>query len=427
MSTVAAGASEVITVTEGATLLLSSSKTDVARLTITTGPGAGKVVTNSHAGRRRYGPFGAGTVTLEVVVGYCTYYLSTEGANDIEEVAEYVTIASTDLSGLNTAGRPVPKGVLLKEPSTSLLYGQSDGAGGYTGIGSSASSNSSGGGTDWKLATDDTAPSGGVRVDTYTDDSGLIWTRNYNDAGDGSLQNETALGGALTRTWSYTSGGIGYISAGASRKSGGAYSVLAADMASIRTELITLGTAADAPQFWVSDYDNGTGATGLTVEWDKANAGFMNVNRRNLYWNANLSVAHSSTSESSALVTVSIPGWLAHKNCMTGVRARFDKSSGTDTLAINVKVNGTTVRSASSANLYVQLVGTLVARNATNSWERPSAASGFDISAGTSGAGPVLDTFDQTAGLSFTVTMQRTLGVEGNSGTFRFFQIWREF
>ncbi len=297
---------------------------------------------------------------------------------------------------------------------------------GFTGSSSSSSVTSAGGGTDWKLATDDTAPSGGVRVDTYTDDSGLIWTRNYNDAGDGSLQNETALGGALTRTWSYTSGGIGYISAGAVRKSGGAYSVLAADMASIRTELITLGTAADAPQFWVSDYDNGTGATGLTVEWDKANAGFMNVNRRNLYWNANLAQTHSSGTESSALVTVSIPGWLAHKNCMTGIRARFDKASGTDTFAINAKVNTTTVRSASSANLYLQMVGTLVARNATNAWERPSAASGFDISAGTSGAVPVLDTFDQTAGLSFTVTMQRTAG-STDSATFRFLQIWREF
>ncbi len=135
MSTVAAGASAVITVTEGATLLLSSNKTDVARLTITTGPGAGSVITNSHAGRRRYGPFGAGTVTLEVVSGYCTYYLSTEGANDIEEVTEYVTIASGDLAGLHTAGRPVPIGTFLKDPTTRLIYGQSDGAGSYEAFG----------------------------------------------------------------------------------------------------------------------------------------------------------------------------------------------------------------------------------------------------------------------------------------------------
>lgn len=131
MTTIAQGASAVITVTEGATVLLSSGKSDVARLEITTGVDAGKIVTSSHSGRRQYGPFGAGTVTVKAISGYCAYYVSTEGTNDIEEAVEAVSLDTTDISGLSTAGRPVPAGTLLRNPTTKLIYGQSDGAGGY--------------------------------------------------------------------------------------------------------------------------------------------------------------------------------------------------------------------------------------------------------------------------------------------------------
>lgn len=138
MSTIAAGASATLTVTDGATVTLSSGPNDSARLTIATGPNAGAVVVSQHAGRKRYGPFGVGTLTLQSVSGYCTYYVSTDGADDAERAVTAVTLDSTDLTGLNTAGKPIAKGVFLKDPTTKLIYGQSDGAGSYAAFGSVA-------------------------------------------------------------------------------------------------------------------------------------------------------------------------------------------------------------------------------------------------------------------------------------------------
>jgi hypothetical protein len=229
----------------------------------------------------------------------------------------------------------------------------------------------------------------------------------------------------MTRTWSYTAGGIGYISSGAARKSGGAYRVVDADMAAIRTELIALGAAAQNPSFYVSDYNNGQADAGLIVQWDRGNAGFVEQST-NLYLNASLAVDHAVSSESAALVTYVLPGWLAHKNQHLGFRARASKASGTDTFTLNIKCNGTTVRTTTVwTNFYLQVAGSMISRNATNSWERFGNASGPDFVGGTSGAVPVIETYDQTAGLTFTVTLNRNVG-STDTATLRYLQIWRE-
>ncbi len=73
MPTVNQGSSATITVTDGGMVLLNSDRTSVARLEVATGSQAGRVVTVSHAGRRQYGPFTAGTLTLSAIVGSCEY------------------------------------------------------------------------------------------------------------------------------------------------------------------------------------------------------------------------------------------------------------------------------------------------------------------------------------------------------------------
>ncbi len=73
MPTVSQGSSATITVTDGGMVLLNSDRTSVARLEVATGTQAGRVVTVSHAGRRQYGPFTAGTLTLSAIVGSCEY------------------------------------------------------------------------------------------------------------------------------------------------------------------------------------------------------------------------------------------------------------------------------------------------------------------------------------------------------------------
>lgn len=85
LTTLASGLSVVLTVTEQQSIVLNNGRTDVARLQITTGPGAGSVVTASHNGRRVYGPFGAGTITLSAVSGDVRYELSGDSVSPLKD------------------------------------------------------------------------------------------------------------------------------------------------------------------------------------------------------------------------------------------------------------------------------------------------------------------------------------------------------
>lgn len=264
------------------------------------------------------------------------------------------------------------------------------------GGGGGASSSSSGGGSDWTLATEENAPGGGVRVDTYTTDDGIVWTRNYNDAGDGSLQTDTAVGLSLTRTWSYTAGGIGYVSAGAARKSGSAWRVNSADMATLKTELAALGAAVVAPRFYVQDFNNGVANSGLEVEWDEGSAAFRGVGGAQIKANEAFYAAGAVTyntfpAESGDLATLTFPGWLASP------RTEFElQAFGTDTTSGNVTMNaymGGSIMGSSSSSSVNQTNGEYRARW----WNNNSLTSQLRVgSPGTTLAGGVTAAYGST-------------------------------
>ena len=113
LSTLASGSSVVLTVTDQQNIVLNNGRSDVARLTITTGPGAGTVVTASHNGRRVYGPFGAGTVTLAAVSGECRYELSGDTVSPLDDDTQPLTPSENQtvralVSGAGIAPPPAP-------------------------------------------------------------------------------------------------------------------------------------------------------------------------------------------------------------------------------------------------------------------------------------------------------------------------------
>ena len=57
------------------------------------------------------------------------YALGMDGVSG-DGATESVVVAST-LAALASGGVPVPAGTFLRDPTTGLIYGQSDGAGGY--------------------------------------------------------------------------------------------------------------------------------------------------------------------------------------------------------------------------------------------------------------------------------------------------------
>ena len=100
LTSLAAASSVVITVTEQQSIVLNNGKTDKARLQITTGPGAGAVVADNHTGRRVYGPFGAGTITLSAIVGACGYELSGDADSPLGDDFEFTASQADSLRSL---------------------------------------------------------------------------------------------------------------------------------------------------------------------------------------------------------------------------------------------------------------------------------------------------------------------------------------
>jgi hypothetical protein len=74
-----------------------------------------------------------------VGLGYAqdTYAVIDNTRDSLADIS--LLLSSTQLGKLNDAGTPIPKGTLLRDPVTGLIYGQSDGAGSYSAFGSDGS------------------------------------------------------------------------------------------------------------------------------------------------------------------------------------------------------------------------------------------------------------------------------------------------
>lgn len=109
LTTLSAGSSVVLTVTEGQSLALNNAISGKARLEITTGPGAGRIVAENHHGRAVYGPFGAGTVTLAAISGACRYELSGDTSSPLDDD---VSLTSSEISAVRAGPSPSALAVL---------------------------------------------------------------------------------------------------------------------------------------------------------------------------------------------------------------------------------------------------------------------------------------------------------------------------
>jgi hypothetical protein len=154
--TLAAGSSITLTVTDQQSIVLNNGRSDVARLQIATGPGAGRVVTAFHNGRREYGPFGAGTITISAVSGELRYELSGDGVSPLDDDGQPLTPTE------NQSVRA------LVSAAGNLTINTRDGLG---------------------------------RVTSYVDAAGTTWTVTYGDDGPATIS-----GGGQTRTFNYTAG-----------------------------------------------------------------------------------------------------------------------------------------------------------------------------------------------------------------------------
>lgn len=407
MTTIAQGGSAVLAVVAGDSITLNSGKSDVARLTITTGDGAGSVVTASHSGRKKYGPFAAGTVTLQAVSGYCTYYVSSDGASDDLRTATVVRLDATDLSGLHTAGRPVAAGVLVASPATGVIYGQSDGAGGYEALGGGGG----GGGddvTDWGGFT--------AGVPSTVTVNGVTQTIGR-DVDGNPITYTIALTGAddIVTTLSYDNG---YSEAAGNIIKGGAITMTAAQAQFLKSEVLTaLGSAANGFKARVTDLFFSTLPANATPIYHEGVFEWQNTRFRAVS-GCEFDVWHNSThvnssAESAALATVVLPGWLCGRGNIWRNRVVHTAAGGTNsTLTTSVKVNGTSRVSAATGS------GT----SPTNAFELdlhcvdgaaqfflPNAAAATGGTAATSGA-YVTSTIDTTAGdITITSTAQVTV------------------
>lgn len=101
-TTITQGNSAVITVANGDYVYLNNSASSQARIEITTGRGAGTILATNHAGRRQYGPFEAGTVTVKAIVGS----LDCGTTLDIVQAVQYdPTIAVLMVGGVAVSHR----------------------------------------------------------------------------------------------------------------------------------------------------------------------------------------------------------------------------------------------------------------------------------------------------------------------------------
>jgi hypothetical protein len=107
------GTSVVLTVTDGQSIVLNNGPTDRARLEITTGRGSGTVVTASHNGRREYGPFSAGTITLAATSGAVRYELSGDTASQLDDDAQPLTASENQSVRAIVWGASMPTDLLV--------------------------------------------------------------------------------------------------------------------------------------------------------------------------------------------------------------------------------------------------------------------------------------------------------------------------
>ncbi len=123
LTTLSSGSSVTLTVTDQQTIVLNNGLSDKARLQVATGPGAGAVVADNHRGRRVYGPFGAGTVTLSAVSGDVRYELSGDSSSPLaDDAANFDNQIASLLAALPVTSTWANRAALVSAGTTTAFF-----------------------------------------------------------------------------------------------------------------------------------------------------------------------------------------------------------------------------------------------------------------------------------------------------------------
>jgi hypothetical protein len=251
------------------------------------------------------------------------------------------TVSEARLVELNTLGSPVPKGIFLKDPTTGLVYGQSDGAGSFQSLGGGGGVG--GWGSDRTTGIFELDETSGEYLVTVETIDGIPWTIGRDLQAREILRQWTA--GGLSRTVSYASGG-GVATGNFVINGGEIWVPLSTQMPAIKTALAGLGVGMlGAPRFHVADLN-------LSIEWNRVDACFRGVGKAPITFTTFPDTgSYTSLSESSNIVSAVFPGWLSGPHGHWEFRLDARKTGGVNPWTLRVYAGTEVIASANSIPL----------------------------------------------------------------------------
>jgi YD repeat-containing protein len=386
----------------------------------------------------RKGPAGADLLvgnTYDLANDLAIQLVGSKFATDVHNVItlakdananQALAATAAQVAALAAAGTPVPAGTLLRSSATSVVYGQSDGLGGYTALGGSGGG-VGGGGSDRTAVTAQADPvNGGLRVGAETVD-GIPWTYSYDVTGN--LINRAWAAGGLSADIDIDVNGFGIGDPLTNIfQKGGAIRVFASQMAALKAALTALAAPVSA-QFFVVDFNS---SNGLLLEWNDVDDCFRAPGGAEIWTTADYNTVAGAdapgTTESGALYAAVIPAWLRGPRSIVRAEYEISYTGVGENKRTRIKVNGTEFSNFTSGTVtHISFSGDaeMKASSATNFL---FVGSTVNISSGgqitTSGVYSST-TITATTDLTLTLTAQYvTTGGAGSAWTGRMFNTY---
>jgi YD repeat-containing protein len=280
-------------------------------------------------------------------------------------------------------------------------------------FGNAAAGGAGGGGSDRTAFTYEVGITVPYRILTETVD-GVVWTYAY-DVLDRPTS-VTALG-VLTRTITYDAT-TGFATASGNIYRGQQVVVTSSQMATIRTALIALALSGQSPQFYVSDFNGGTG---LGLGWNCVDNAFRTPGECIVgYDNTPVTNINPGSGESTALMTVVMPAWLRGNKGVVRIESFSSYTVSAEAKNVRLKLNAATafVQYAPASGFVLGIDAEIFAANATDFLFPVNTALLASGAIGNStGAGPTTQSVVAGTDLTFTITDQLAVGAAINRTT----------
>jgi hypothetical protein len=245
------------------------------------------------------------------------------------------------VAALAAAGTPVPAGTLLRSSATSVVYGQSDGLGGYAGLGGSGGGSTTTGSSDLTAAP----TVGAYGLTNYT--AGADYVITYDGVG---VPLTRYLAGDVTLKADLVSGGSGFyfVNGGIKELSGALVMTLAQ-----RNTWLALGpTIAVGFRIFVSDVGQIIDSAGNTIVpgafavYAGPNLGFIWENGVTYsYYQSGTSVVGGTNAASR---TVVIPATVTGNSCKVTISFWWNLTGAAGTRTLRVLANGTVLNTSAA-------------------------------------------------------------------------------